>query len=411
MKKYISLLCMLLLVLPVCFAAGCSDGDKNNGNVTQTVSEQGIVLCDFERYDPDFMSLQISQDFGIIDVNADAGYVKSGKQSAKLRPYGGKYTGEAPLLTVPFVSVKHEYTYSDLIKYERVGIQMYNAETYGINMYSSFIFGKDASKTVTTVLNPGWNDVKLYTNLDELNIFFDITSSECGGLQLMFDNFANEFESFGETPALYMDDIILYEYDKEFVLADLNATLRLDPYEICGFEKAWQSVAVNGTANSPAASPAINVVGADNGVTPSEGERMLRVTVPVNGDLWPRIHFPSRLSEMVNYYQYVPEENYCLAYDVYNTGSPKNVATYMLGDGINRLGHPNASWSVNMKAYVNSPASGKWVTYRFSLSEIRSGWSLSVWNAGFNFYFLFGDQYDAGGQTFYFDNFRIERVK
>ena len=147
MKRIISLI--LVLCLP---AAALFSGCNNESAAPQNE----ILLYDFETYNPDFMALHINTNFGRVDVNTDAPYVKSGTQSAKLSLLGGFYHIDQPKLTIPFYSSLKGFNYKELSKYQDVGISVYNAEDFVMPLYWNFTFFDGQSSFVTEEsLQPG----------------------------------------------------------------------------------------------------------------------------------------------------------------------------------------------------------------------------------------------------------------
>ena len=76
-------ICALFAVVSLFAAVGCA---KNRKPFDGSIPE--AVLCDFEQWAPDFQTLRVRNEFGSVDVNTTADYVKSGKQSAALTVVG-----------------------------------------------------------------------------------------------------------------------------------------------------------------------------------------------------------------------------------------------------------------------------------------------------------------------------------
>ena len=128
MKKLLSLILALVISATTFSLVGCAPSQQ-----TPTDSKK-IVLADFEQYKPDFQLMRIMNNFGAVNVNKDAQYVKSGTTSAKLQPLGGYAQSSQPFVYFPLESELFDYDYQDFTKYESVSMWVYNAESEIENM-------------------------------------------------------------------------------------------------------------------------------------------------------------------------------------------------------------------------------------------------------------------------------------
>lgn len=394
MKRIISLI--LVLCLP---AAALFSGCNNESAAPQNE----ILLYDFETYNPDFMALHINTNFGRVDVNTDASYVKSGTQSAKLSLLGGFYHIDQPKLTIPFYSSLKGFNYKELSKYQDVGISVYNAEDFVMPLYWNFTFFDGQSSFVTEEsLQPGWNELKLNVQADMLNMFYDLT--DCSGIQLGFEDYSMQGYDFDDAPTVYLDDVRLYPRVQAYEKPGVDIVV--DPYEICSFEKAYQAYILK-AASSNAMMPETKVVGAEGSVQPTQGEKMLKAEFPKGSGGYARLSFSPRLFPIIDFTQFKDEpEKYKIAYDIYNaTPQTTSVATYYIWGGIKEWPNSKLAWGVNMEADNTTLPKNTWVTYEISLAEIYE-WDKRTLDEEFHMFLMFNDNLPAGS-VFYLDHFRI----
>ena len=393
MKRFLILI--LALIMAAAFGSGCKD--------EKTESVSPVVLRDFETYNPDFMSLQMSTNFGKIEVNTDEQYVKSGEQSAKLTIYGGYYYNDPPEVGIPFYSTAAGYNYRELSAYSSVTVSAYNAEDFDIPMYWNFTFFDGQSSPVETVnLKPGWNEVEMSVEADTLNMFYDL--GDCSGLKLGFDDYSVQGYSLEDAPAVYLDDLTLIPRPDAYSAPAVDIVV--DPYEICSFEKAYQAHILK-PASETGNIPGTQVLSADGTVQPTEGEKMLKVTFPKGSDGYARLSFSSKLFPIIDFTQFKDDpEKYKIAYDIYNAaGQTTSIATYYIWGGVKEWPNSSLTWGVNMEATNTNLPQNAWLTYEMPLSTIY-GWNKSTLENEFHMFLMFNDGLPAGS-AFYLDNFRI----
>ena len=399
MKRFLILI--LALIMAAAFGSGCKEEE------TESVSP--VVLRDFETYNPDFMSLQMSTNFGKIEVNTDEKFVSGGNQSARFEIRGGYYFTEIPSVNIPFYSTYSEYNYGNLTEFSSVDMKVYNDENYDIPMYWKFtFFDGQSSPRNTTVLSPGWNDVSLKIDYDILNMFYSLDN--CNGLTLEFDDYSRDengnFVPFDKAPVLYLDDVILYPSPTKYSAPDVD--IILDPYEICSFEKAYQAYIMKPDSEK-GLMPETKVVTEENGVVPTQGTKMLKASFARGSDGYARLTFSSKLTAMLHLEQYIDNaDEYAIAYDIYNaSNTPQSIATYFLWGGIKEWPNPQLAWGLNMEAENTAMPMGQWTNYRIPLSKLYE-WDERTLKEGVNIMLMFNDGIPEGGM-FYLDNFRIEK--
>lgn len=400
MKKI--LICLLVAILPLSALSlfGCGRKPEN------VETEKSIMLRDFEEYNPDFMTFQMSQNFGVIEVNTDERYVSSGKQSAKLRPFGGYYYLDPPTVKIPFYSTLLGYNYKELTEFSAVFMKVYNAETFDITVYCNFeFFDGQSSPRKPYILKNGWNEIEIKIEHDILNMFYDL--GDCNGLVLGFDDFSLDGREFDDAPTLYLDEIKLKMTTGKYIAPEID--ISLDKYEICGFEKAYQQYILKASSEN-GKMPELTVVSAENGISPRQGNKMLKVEFSKGSGGYARVAFSPKLFEKIDFGQFKDNaDEYAIAYDVYNaTSRNESVATYYIWGGIKEWPNTHLAWGVNMEANNTQIPKNSWITYKLSLADVYS-WDKRTLEEGFNMFMMFDDGI-AAGESVYFDNFRIEKL-
>ena len=214
----ISLLFVVLSVSCV-FFAGCFGG--NDSTEESENSADRVVLADFEEWAPDFQLLRLKENFGSIEVNADAKYVKSGAQSAKLIVMGNEKTGN-PYFFVQTQSNLFGYDYSDFSKIKHISAWVYNSTNATATLYMGLvtkvldIANVSASKPVAMTLNPGWNEVIYVPDMNTIISGVGVKNYHgIEGIYFMFDNPKAALKK--DAPVYYLDDVALnYGEELEF---------------------------------------------------------------------------------------------------------------------------------------------------------------------------------------------------
>ena len=223
MKRNRLLLASLLLASAVgLFAAGCKDNQESSSSDSVVTGEtKQVMLANFEQWGPDFQLLRLREEFGSIDVNKDATYVKSGKQSAQLTVMGwGK--GNSPYFFIPTQSDYFGYDYSDFSKIDTISTWIYNASETEANMYMGLvtditnITDVSLAKPETMVLKKGWNEIVYSPDMNYVISGVGIDKYEgIKGVYFMFDKSGVELKA--DAPKYYIDDIALnYGEEREY---------------------------------------------------------------------------------------------------------------------------------------------------------------------------------------------------
>ena len=399
MKKLLTLLLSGMLVLTC--GAGFAACDTPADTEGDSMKPGEIVISDFEQWGPDFQLIRLSAYFGRVTRNRDAQYVKSGEYSAKVEALGGYSTGYEPILTVPLISAKFNYNYSDFRWYDRISCSVYSAQPDnfikiglqagdGINS-----FGGTKVLERKYMLEEGWNELTYEINPSLIALTED--PQFINGITFSFEN--ADSRELEDAKIMYIDDIKLNRIAEQAPVVDL---VQLKPYEICDFEDAWQSYIISWSGNS-LITPDLEVVGrqenADRIITPTSGNSMLHVHLragsAVQGSL-NYINIPQRL--MQEAFEKITTEEIergYLMFDVYNDGGAPTIFYPQFYNSQGAL----------VVAYDFTAQTNQWVTFRVKLSDLKAKDILPADKTGtmtVPYWEFVGEDRD-----FYFDNFRI----
>ena len=400
MKKFLSLILSGLVFAGVLSATGCKPKDENKQD-----KYEEIVLANFEQWAPDFQILRLMGRFGAVDVNTDANFVKSGKQSAKLSVQGGVVKKTVPYIYVQTASEYFGYDYSDFSGVQTISAWLYNTKSTTENVEVGVIAKVNSIDSCEKVvggvysLTPGWNKIVYRPDLALISLSADVTSIP--GIYFGFEN-ANVSE-IKDAPVFYLDDVTV---KRETNPAPISDVIEFDPGEILDFEKDYQAYVVTPdvTYSSASCAPDLSVVYASEyGLTAPSGLKCLRVvTHPGTGvDAWPKFS----ISEKVIYksgFKDIPKEewgNYRFAFEVYAEKA----------DGFKF--YPELFTSSNQRYAFNfSTRAKQWVTvYEPFTVHNFDGWRDEHITAPGSWKFAWAE-YPGEDYVFYFDNFRFEKI-
>ena len=222
MKKNKLWLTSLMVVMGIsCLSiAACSDNETSKNGVSENANQ--VVLADFEEWAPDFQLLRLREEFGAIEVNKDADFVKSGEQSAKLYVMGSERSND-PYFFIQTQSDLFGYDYSDFSKVESVSAWMYNPSTeeteisVGLVTEIEDIFTASLAKPYSVTLKQGWNEIVYEPDMNYVISSVGVDNYEgIKGLYFMFDKSGATTKA--EAPQYYIDDVtIQYGEKREFV--------------------------------------------------------------------------------------------------------------------------------------------------------------------------------------------------
>lgn len=365
MKRLSSFILILVLALAMLIVpTGCGDDE---GTTDNTPKEN--ILYDFEDYDRNFHLMKVMSYFGAVNVNTDKTYVRSGEKSALLQPLGyhstmvnNTFTGikAESCLYIPLSSSKYEFDYTDAGKLREIRMAMYNAEEETKNVYVGLIFEVNAQEVCEPTcfkLRPGWNDVMYVVEHDRLAINYDL--SACFGIALSFDRVGSR--SIADAPKIYLDDIRLETYE---TAVTPNDVVVLDENELCDFEKGYQRYAVTSGVHDKALRPDLEIVTAENGVSPTSGHRMLKATLKptdnIDGSIFDYVYLREGIINKAGITSLPETAEICL--DVYNTQDT------MMDLSITFVSMRNANTYAVAGHLYAAPKS--WSTYRVALGDV-----------------------------------------
>lgn len=400
-KKIISILVAVLSLFTLMFAFSCNKPEDNEPENPNQRPVGNVILNDFENYKPDFSLIRLVGQFGAINVNKDAKYVKSGKSSAKLQPLGGYKSTTSPLMYVPLSSKLYNYDYRDLTYIKQFTADVYNAEDYDVNMtyglameaVNTDMISKSNAKKIS--LKPGWNSITYEIDPSIINILYDITNAQ--GVYFGFDSIGTR--NIEDAPVVYLDNINLLFSSQPAVIENF---LVFDENEICNFDKLYQRYVAYCEAENPAAEPDISVVKtSDYGVKATSGQYALKlVTRPGNrGGTYERLIFPEALMAASALPKVKPEDmsNSYFCFDIYALN--KSMIFYPE--------YFDTGYGVCYNKWACDSGIKKWTTIRIKLSELKQS---MVERPGF-FRLAWGEYNpDDGELSFLLDSFRIEKI-
>ena len=397
MKKVLSLLTAVPLMLSAFAFVGCKEKTEESGN-------KQVVLCDFERFEPDFQLMRLMNSFGAVNVNKDAQYVKSGETSAKLQPIGNYSTQTDPYAYIKTQSDRFKYDYTDFTWVNSVSMWIYNTQETKQKMEVGLIsiinnfnsVGKTACSTYE--LETGWNKVVVYPDYDKLSFTMDVTSVK--GVYIGFKNAGVRDPEEG--PVYYLDDVTLNMANEQI---QIDTDYELDEGEVANFEYEYQAGMVSYTTPVDRIAPDVFVVDASSeGIGASDGAKILKV-VAKKGKGWPSVVIPQKIMEASGFAK-IPENeraNYVFRCDVYMASKLQLYTTIYSSTG-----------TCEAKQIPNTATTtGKWMTMSIGFNNVISTnekhnarifekpgkWSVS-WG-GFD---------DEEEKVFYLDNFRYEKI-
>ena len=397
MKKVLSLLTAVPLMLSAFAFVGCKEKTEESGN-------KQVVLCDFERFEPDFQLMRLMNSFGAVNVNKDAQYVKSGETSAKLQPIGNYSTQTDPYAYIKTQSDRFKYDYTDFTWVNSISMWIYNTQETKQKMEVGLIsiinnfnsVGKTACSTYE--LETGWNKVVVYPDYDKLSFTMDVTSVK--GVYIGFKNAGVRDPEEG--PVYYLDDVTLNMANEQI---KIDTDYELEEGEVANFEYDYQAGMVSYTTPVDRIAPDVFVVDASSeGIGASDGAKILKV-VAKKGKGWPSVVIPQKIMEASGFAK-IPENeraNYVFRCDVYMASKLQLYTTIYSSTG-----------TCEAKQIPNTATTtGKWMTMSIGFNNVISTnekhnarifekpgkWSVS-WG-GFD---------DEEEKVFYLDNFRYEKI-
>lgn len=392
MKKILSILLSVFTCFSVCAFSSCAQEPPKTNS---------IVFSDFEKFEPDFQLMRPMNRFGVISVNKESKYVKSGTTSAKLQPLGNYANGDLPFVYIPFTSKRFNYDYTNFAKIKSVTLWMYNAETtmqeveFGYATKLVNIETVEKQSYAKYQLDTGWTKLVIYPDMEQLGLIGDAKSIP--GVYLGFAN-ANSRE-VEDAPVFYIDDLVINFYDEEVPTPNV---VELDAGEIADFEKDWQRKMLSILSAKSICTPEVSIVKAEReNVTATSGEKVLKVVMkPGDKDFgtYPRFIIPEKVMQSSGFKDIDPDDyaKYAFKFDVYAKESRVIYCTFTTSGG----------WSQKVFSYV--PTVGEWTTFTLSFADVMLN-ATHISNPGI-LSISWPEHVTGGDITMYFDNFRFEKI-
>ena len=408
----------LATVLALSSFASCQGLDFLN-KTEQPVNEYTLInttINDFSDVN-DLYQLITVNDFGIINLNKDEEFVKTGNTSAKLTVgYEGRTLATKPGIKQRLSSKTQGYNFHDFTKVKKLKAQMYNpSETVRtVKMYVAF--GNGVTTTpLTCNLQKGWND--LIYEIDRALLSFQVDLEQAAYLQFSFDVLPNESYD------LYLDNISITQTNSE--IQEVEMTLEQD--EICYFEQNYQkSVFYFWTWSSDrladiidfglTADPDVAKTGTSFYVTTKKGEK--------RWNYWYYLRFSEAYLNLIDWESLTPEDTIEVSVWVpySNDGFNMDVNTSLGAITSYEAEIPDPNDPTQKIKETRRIVQGKvvpkeWSTLSVNVGDMllaaeTNGWTnekTTLWDIFTGFSLHWGEFVDVEQKTYYFDDFRIIR--
>ncbi len=410
-KRFLTLILSIILVVTSLFMLACNNSQKPADGEPEKGPSGAVTAFDFEDYDRNFTYMRSINRFGQVNVNTNADYVRSGNQSAELRPLGS-YTSKAmPIIYAGLYSEKHNFNFRDFTRVKQVSAWLYNAESTALDVEVGLVTkvtSVDLSSRLAGEkfeLAPGvWTEVVFNVDINIIDILYD--HKKVQGVYFGFDNALSR--DIADAPRVYLDDISLF-YGSSQTSVGL---LEFEENEICNFDKLFQKYILTVEAENPAAEPTLSVVDISKeipDVSATTGTKVLKlVTRPgENKGTYQKFIIPEGLMKASSL-PTIPVEDadkWAFSFSVFATGdSGLEFFPEFFDEGYGKCYNKVAV----------SPIKGRWTNIQIKLSDIidtqKGGSEAMVTKPGF--FRMAWCEYDTsfGEQTFYFDSFRLVKL-
>lgn len=374
--------------------AACGDNNddvRDNGNKI-------TVLYDFD--EKGAASVRMNVNFGTITVNKDSAYVKSGTKSLKLSPSSETLD---PFMYFPMESTLLGFSKTNLNKIAEFDFDVYADKATTINVGMVFSNQGDLKSAPTQIkLSEGWNAVSYKPDYSVIKIQYDL--AEFKGI------YVGTPSKQENPPTLYIDNVGIVESEADIKQENLIVLKQTSDYfEICDFEKSYQNLVFVSTGSGNVTS--LDVVNAaDYGIPECSGKKCLRVELhesSASGTSWTQINMVPALVDAVNFSQFDGHlDEYAFKFNVYREFEA------------NLAGNGQFDTLVEVNAYYNSKNAMDWsgitVTEKgvwMEFSAPMTTFPNFVRDTNTSFYLAFMDKHVVGSYVYYFDNFRIEKIK
>ena len=380
------LLCVICLLAGS--LTGCAKEEKS-----EIPQEETVTLYNFEK---GTAAVRMALQFGKIEPNETAEYVKEGKRSLKLSPSNTVMT--EPYAYFPFESSLLGFNYDDITQMPEFTMDVYSTMDTSMNVGLYFSKAADLRSTPKTYeLKQGWNKVTYAIDYSLISIQYNFT--DCKGLYVSFDGTADSM------PVVYLDDLVFKNEQADIVEEDLVRISRTEnSMEICDFEHAYQNLAFfcwNTASYTPA--PEFKIVrAADYGITAPSGEKVLQLklnaTTRPSSPSWTLLGLTKAVMDKFDVTQFAGElDQWVVKFDIYQAGEDS------MNIGLDYLYGTADKYSGNSPQSV-STVKDEWAEYSCSMSGLTK-FTENPYTMAISWY----DPRTEADYVFYIDNIRLEK--
>ncbi|MBE5753421.1 MAG: hypothetical protein E7343_05090 [Clostridiales bacterium] len=406
MKKRILSLCLATMVVATATTAWVSNLTAS----AESAENKEVVLCDFEKMNPDVTNLRVGD--GLWSLTRSTEYATSGKYSLKVVP-GAYFDNSVPYFIVPLTSAYYGFNYN-VSEYISMTAKVYNEKTTNVKMkvgISTTAMGRCLSTEYE--LSPGWNDV-LYSFNHSLIMMYNGSLEDIPGIYFEFTSCGTR--NLADSDVVYIDEIKLNPLDGEVKITDV---VKLDPYEICDFEKSYQQYVIGWDvyADTPPETKIVDVRKGElpDGVLPTSGFRCLQVeTHPrTSGSAtYPKLILKNYVIEKA--VKALTEEEKQRAYiclDIYSKDVTWNFDTGFIDS---KNGAMNSLQIATTLFWGPTCPKGEWKHVRYKLTDIdapkgdKGSKTAEFMQYPDSMCLSWPDYFTGENRTFYLDNVRIE---
>ena len=231
MKRFIAIILCLTLIITCGTTIGCEkeQGETiTNQSLGYKLKTGGTLINGFEVFDRDVQLIKLFNEFGKLEQNDNLEYVKSGKNSLHVQPFGGmiKQSTANPFFLLPTTSTRFpELGFGNFKKADKISFWIYNAEDYALNVGVGLQVGNISGvgghphydKVQTTwseyySLRPGWNFIEYEILPAELTMH-GVVMDAVRGIAFEFDYVWSD--DFSDAPDLYLDEVSITYLNEE----------------------------------------------------------------------------------------------------------------------------------------------------------------------------------------------------
>ena len=410
MKKLKKILALGLGLLFAFGAVACANNNNDNGDEPVVEIPETIVYADFETWAPDFQLIRVQKLAGVINVNYNSAFAKSG-QSMKINPIGEFKQKDIGRFLFPLSSKLFEFDYRNFSTVDTITFEFYNDSEREVKVsvgltptissinehtYTPYQWQKLAPKS--------WTTVTYKVDARALSMLYDIKKIE--GFYMAFENM-RESRDESLAPDIYLDDIVIHNFK---YVPPMNETINLAKMEYLDFEDPLQVNALSARGDVTRL-PILDIIKAsevqynDLPLTATSGENILKIEwqraaddMTVTGDDYECLYFTELIAQNTFLATLKPEElnNLVFCVDFFNACDKDMSIEFDFGQSEESMPY---TWDLKP---------GKWYTMRYTMADVYArfpdwheyGWVRFVMPA-------YNTKYSKN-KIFYVDNMHFE---